>query len=83
MVEHFSYNYAGLYFVQLLGVVVNLSSISLTLSSISLGARVSVSDGTVTIVAKTQEIMDKAIEKVQVPMTPIHESLSSNCLMYT
>ncbi|CAD6250292.1 unnamed protein product [Miscanthus lutarioriparius] len=29
------------------------------------GARVSVSDGTVTIVAKTQEIMDKAIEKVE------------------
>ncbi|KAL6633976.1 hypothetical protein ACP70R_026647 [Stipagrostis hirtigluma subsp. patula] len=29
------------------------------------GARVSVSDGTVTIVAKTQPIMDKAIEKVE------------------
>ncbi|KAL6899589.1 hypothetical protein ACP4OV_006247 [Aristida adscensionis] len=29
------------------------------------GARVSVSDGTVTIVAKTQSIMDKAIEKVE------------------
>lgn len=29
------------------------------------GARVSISDGTVTIVAKTQEIMDKAIEKVE------------------
>ncbi|XP_062219675.1 polyribonucleotide nucleotidyltransferase 2, mitochondrial [Phragmites australis] len=29
------------------------------------GARVSVSDGTVTIVAKTQPVMDKAIEKVE------------------
>uniref|UniRef100_A0A0D3F7N8 Polyribonucleotide nucleotidyltransferase 2, mitochondrial n=1 Tax=Oryza barthii TaxID=65489 RepID=A0A0D3F7N8_9ORYZ len=29
------------------------------------GARVSVSDGTVTIVAKTQPIMDKAVEKVE------------------
>ncbi|KAF8768924.1 hypothetical protein HU200_007490 [Digitaria exilis] len=29
------------------------------------GARVSISDGTVTIVAKTQPIMDKAIEKVE------------------
>ncbi|KAF8692856.1 hypothetical protein HU200_039213 [Digitaria exilis] len=34
-------------------------------SSILLGARVSISDGTVTIVAKTQPIMDKAIEKVE------------------
>jgi polyribonucleotide nucleotidyltransferase len=39
-----------------------------------LGARVSVSDGTVTIVAKTQPIMDKAIEKVQILMTPAYDS---------
>ncbi|KAF8645972.1 hypothetical protein HU200_066065 [Digitaria exilis] len=51
--------------MDILGLEDHLGDMDFKIAGTRKGARVSISDGTVTIVAKTQPIMDKAIEKVE------------------